>query len=146
MFYNIDTWWLSSPSSHSLVRKLVVGLGACMVLARRMDLDIGTPPRPAKSKSCALGGTATGAGSWGQSRGNHLQLSSLTTPGNTKGGSITVPLTSSLAGLDLSVLQIKTNIVSYHTADSNPVKQEVKGAVIFPPLVFPDLVFLKLLV
>jgi hypothetical protein len=58
-------------------------------------------------------------------------------PGNTKGGSITVPLTSSLAGLDLSVLQIKTNIVYYHTADSNPVKQEVNGTMILSPLVFP---------
>jgi hypothetical protein len=28
-------------------------------------------------------------------------------PGNTKGGSITVPLTSCLTGLDKSVLQIK---------------------------------------
>jgi len=39
-------------------------------------------------------------------------------PGNTKGGSITVPLTSCLTGLDKSVLQIKTKIVSCHTADS----------------------------
>ncbi len=45
--------------------------------------------------------------------------------GNTKGGSITVPLTSCLTGLDLSVLQIKTKMVSFHTADSKPVKQEV---------------------
>ncbi len=37
--------------------------------------------------------------------------------GNTKGGSITVPLTSCLTGLDQSVLQIKTKIVSCHTAD-----------------------------
>ncbi len=44
-------------------------------------------------------------------------------PGNTKGGSITVPLTSSVSG---------------HTADSKPVKQEVNGTVILPPLVFPD--------
>jgi hypothetical protein len=43
--------------------------------------------------------------------------------GNTKGGSITVPLTSCLAGLDWSVLQIKTTIVSCHIADSKPVKQ-----------------------
>ncbi len=57
-------------------------------------------------------------------------------PGNTKGGSITVPLTSCLTGLDLSVLQIKTKIVSRQTADSKPVKQEVNGTVIFPPLVF----------
>jgi hypothetical protein len=59
--------------------------------------------------------------------------------GNTKGGSITVPLTSCLTGLDYSVLQIKTEIVSCHTADSKPVKQEVNSAVILPPLVFPVL-------
>ncbi len=58
-------------------------------------------------------------------------------PGNTKGGSITVPLTSCLTGLDWSVLQIKTTIVSCHTADSKPVIQEVKSTVMFPPLVFP---------
>jgi hypothetical protein len=34
-------------------------------------------------------------------------------------------------------LQIKTKIVSCHTADSKPVKQEVSGTVILPPLVFP---------
>jgi hypothetical protein len=34
-------------------------------------------------------------------------------------------------------LQIKTKIVSCHTADSKPVKQEVNGRVILPPLVFP---------
>ncbi len=56
---------------------------------------------------------------------------------NTKGGSITVPLTSCLTGLDLSVLQIKTKIVSYHTANSKTVNQEVNGTVILPPLVFP---------
>jgi hypothetical protein len=59
--------------------------------------------------------------------------------GNTKGGSITVPLTSCLTGLDWSVLQIKTKIISSHTADSKPVKQEVNGAVILPTLVFPAL-------
>jgi hypothetical protein len=58
-------------------------------------------------------------------------------PGNTKGGSITVPLTSCLAGLDKSVLQIKTKSVSHHTANSKPVKQEVNGTMILPPLVFP---------
>ncbi len=57
--------------------------------------------------------------------------------GNTKGGSITVPLTSSLTGLDKSVFQIKTNTVSCHIADSKPVKQEVNGTVILPSLVFP---------
>ena len=38
--------------------------------------------------------------------------------GNTKGGSITVELTSCLTGWYLSVLQIKTKIFSCHTADS----------------------------
>jgi hypothetical protein len=59
-------------------------------------------------------------------------------PGNTKVGSITVPLTSCLTGLDYSVWQIKTKIVIYHTADSKPVKEEVNGTVILPPLVLPD--------
>jgi hypothetical protein len=57
--------------------------------------------------------------------------------GNIKGGSITVPLTSCLTGFDLSVLQIKTNIVSCYTAGSKPVKQEVNSMVILPHLVFP---------
>ena len=63
----------------------------------------------------------------------------LACPGNTKGGCITVPLTSCLTGLDKSVLQIKTKIVSCHTADSKPFKQEVNGTVILPSLVFPGL-------
>jgi hypothetical protein len=54
------------------------------------------------------------------------------TAGNTKAGSITVLLTSCLNGLDKSVLQIKTKIVSCHEADSKPVKQEVNGTVIRP--------------
>ena len=58
--------------------------------------------------------------------------------GNTKGGSIIVPLTSCLTGLDWSVLQIKTKIVSCNTANSKPVKQEVNSIVIPSPLVFPD--------
>jgi hypothetical protein len=37
----------------------------------------------------------------------------------------------------LVVLQIKTNIVSCHAADSKPVKKEVNGTVIIPSLVFP---------
>jgi len=37
------------------------------------------------------------------------------------------------------VLQIKTKIVSCHTADSKPVKREVNSTVILPPLVFPAL-------
>jgi len=35
-------------------------------------------------------------------------------------------------------LQIKTKIFGSHMADSKPVKQEVNGTVILPPLVFPD--------
>jgi hypothetical protein len=58
--------------------------------------------------------------------------------GDTKGRSITVLLTSSLTGLDQSVLQIKTKIISSHTADFKLVKQEVNGTVILSPLVFPD--------
>ncbi len=58
-------------------------------------------------------------------------------PGNTKGGSITVQLTSCLTSLDQSVLQIKTKIVIHHTAISKPVKQEVNGTVMLPPLVYP---------
>ena len=53
--------------------------------------------------------------------------------GNTKGGRITVPLTSCLTGLGWSVLQIKTKFVSCHTDDSRPVKQEVNCTVILPP-------------
>ncbi len=53
------------------------------------------------------------------------------------GGSITVLLTSCLTGLDQSALLIKTKIVGTHTADSKPVKQDVNGTVILPPLVFP---------
>jgi hypothetical protein len=41
--------------------------------------------------------------------------------------------------LDQSVLQLKTKNVSCHTADSKPVKQEVNGTMILPPLVFPGL-------
>ncbi len=59
------------------------------------------------------------------------------TAGNTKGGSITVLLTSCLTCLDQPVLQIRTKIVGYNTADSKPVKQEVNCTVILPPLVFP---------
>jgi hypothetical protein len=47
--------------------------------------------------------------------------------GNTKGGRI-----NCLTGLDYSVLQIKTKIVSCHTADYKPVKLEVNGTVILP--------------
>ncbi len=40
-------------------------------------------------------------------------------------------------------MQIKTKIVSGHTADSKPVKQEVSGTLILPPLVFPAQTFVK---
>jgi len=46
-----------------------------------------------------------------------------------------------LTGLDKSVLQIKTKIVSCHTADSKPVRQEANGRVILPRLVFPGVTF-----
>ncbi len=49
-----------------------------------------------------------------------------------------------MIGLDLSVLQIKSKIVICHAADSKPVKQEVKGTVILPPLVFPGLTKMKM--
>ncbi len=64
--------------------------------------------------------------------------------GNTKWGSITVPLTSCLTGLDKSVLQKKKKIVTCHTADSEPVKPEVNGTVTLPPLVFPGACTIKL--
>jgi hypothetical protein len=57
--------------------------------------------------------------------------------GNTQGGSITVQLTSCLTGLDWSALQIKNKKCQHSTADSKPVKQEVNGTVMLPPLVFP---------
>ncbi len=68
---------------------------------------------------------------------------SIEQPGNTKGGSITVQLTSCLTGLDLFVLQIKTKIVSSHTTDSKPVKQEANSTVILPPLVFPGTAYIR---
>ncbi len=58
-------------------------------------------------------------------------------PGNTKGGSITVLLTSCLPSLNYSVLQIKTKIVSCRTTDSKPFKQQVNSTGMLPPLVFP---------
>ncbi len=56
---------------------------------------------------------------------------------------MTVQLTSCLIGLDQSVLQIKTKIVSCHTANSKPVNQEVNSTVILPPFVFPGKGILK---
>jgi hypothetical protein len=56
---------------------------------------------------------------------------------NIKGRSITVLLTSCLTGIGLVCFAKKT-IVSCHTADSKPVKQEVNGTMILSHLVFPD--------
>ncbi len=55
--------------------------------------------------------------------------------GNAEGGSIIVPLTSCLTGLDILFCK---KMVSCPTADSKPVKQEVNGTVLLPPLVFPE--------
>ncbi len=56
-------------------------------------------------------------------------------PGNTKGGSITVQLTSCLTG---GISCMTTDIFFCKTDLSKPVKQEVNGTVILPPLVFPS--------
>jgi len=58
-------------------------------------------------------------------------------PGNTKGGSITVPLTSCLTGLESGVCLQTIFVFICKTDYSKPVKQEVNGTVILPPLVFP---------
>jgi hypothetical protein len=42
------------------------------------------------------------------------------------------------------LLVLKTKIVSCHTANSKPVKQEVNGTVILPPLVFPAWIFFQI--
>ena len=57
--------------------------------------------------------------------------------GNTKGGSIAVPLTSCLTGLESAVWQLTTFVFICKTDESKPVKQEVSRTVIRPPLVFP---------
>ncbi len=80
-----------------------------------------------------------------QYNGSKINVIPIVASGNTKVGSITVPLTSCLTGLDFqSVLQIKTKIVCCHSADSKPVKQEVNGTVILPPLVFPGCILFSL--
>ncbi len=65
-------------------------------------------------------------------------LSSTIVKGKLK-GEASVPMTSCLTGFDKSILQIKTKIVSTHTADSKPVKHEVNDTVIPSPLVSPAL-------
>ncbi len=57
--------------------------------------------------------------------------------GNTKGGSITVLLTSCLTGLESAVWQLTIFIFICKTGQSKPVKQEVNSTVTLPPLVFP---------
>ncbi len=57
--------------------------------------------------------------------------------GNTKGGSITVPLTSCLTGLESAVWQLTIFVFIFETDYSKLVKQEVNVIVILPPLVFP---------
>jgi hypothetical protein len=57
--------------------------------------------------------------------------------GNTKGGSITVPLTSCLTGLESAVWQLTIFIFICKTDYSQLVKQEANGTVILTPLVFP---------
>jgi hypothetical protein len=66
--------------------------------------------------------------------------------GNTKGGSITILLTSCLTGLELAVLQLTIFVFICKTDQSKPVKQEVNGTMILPPLVFPGFVFKKLII
>ncbi len=56
--------------------------------------------------------------------------------GNTKGGSITVPLTSFLIGLELAVWQLKILFLFAKQTNPNQSKKEVNGTVILPPLVF----------
>jgi hypothetical protein len=48
-----------------------------------------------------------------------------------------VPLTSCLTGLDSAVWQLIIFVFIRKTGASKPVKQEVNGTVILPPLVFP---------
>jgi len=57
--------------------------------------------------------------------------------GNTKGGSITVPLTSCLTALESAVLLLAILAFIFKTDESKPVKQGVNYTVILPPLVFP---------
>ncbi len=58
--------------------------------------------------------------------------------GNTKGGSIPVPLTSCLTGLESAVWLLTIYVFIWKTDLSKPVKQEVNGTVIlFPLVLFP---------
>ncbi len=57
--------------------------------------------------------------------------------GNTKGGSIIVPLTSCLTGLESDIQKLTIFVFICKIDWSKPVKQEVNSTVILPPLVFP---------
>jgi hypothetical protein len=58
-------------------------------------------------------------------------------PGNTKGGKYHCTVDLLYDWLGFVCFANKNKIVSSQTADSKPVKQEVNGTVIFPPLVYP---------
>jgi len=58
-------------------------------------------------------------------------------PGNAKGGSVSVPLTYCLTGLESAAWQLTIFVFICKTDQSKPVKQEVNSTVILPPLVFP---------
>ncbi len=57
--------------------------------------------------------------------------------GTTKGGSIIVPMTSCLTGLESAVWQLPIFVFICKTDYSKSFKQEVNHTVILPPLVFP---------
>jgi hypothetical protein len=56
-----------------------------------------------------------------------------------KGGSITVPLTSCLTGLESAVWQLTMFVFICLTDKFKPVKKELNGTVILPPLRIPCL-------
>ncbi len=60
-------------------------------------------------------------------------LTSCHLPGNTKGGKFHCIVDLLFDWFGFVVLQIKTKMVSCHTANSKPVKQEVNGTVILRP-------------
>jgi hypothetical protein len=63
--------------------------------------------------------------------------------GKTKGGSITVPLTSSLTGLESAVWQLTIFVFICKADFYKPVKQGVNGTVILPPFSIPWMKTLK---
>ncbi len=58
-------------------------------------------------------------------------------PGNTEGGKYHCTIDLLFDWFGLVCFANKNKNFSCHTADSKPVKQEVNGTVILPPLVFP---------